>query len=317
MTESPQPRMKYCNVPNCSEAIEYLPFRCKYCGKTYCKIHRLPENHNCSFEMKATSENSHPTTGKAEIPINSTKSTIYNDYPAEVYPARRTNRSQPKSRSLWNEGSSTPLIYPSNKLTVTYTLIGLNVVFFIITLAGLGPYFLFNISTLLLPPVYFLPIVTSLFIPDNIISAIFTILILYSLGKMLENKFGPKFLLLLYFTTGLFTIMAMFLLELLLGSEFESANNGIFMGFIAFVCLMVGLEREMSFLLFFIPVRLKAKYLLYFLIGFNVLFGVIGIFSNTDSIANFGSLAGMLGAWVIFKRYRQYFFTPPFAQAFY
>ncbi len=26
---------------------EYLPYRCKYCGGTFCAEHRLPENHNC------------------------------------------------------------------------------------------------------------------------------------------------------------------------------------------------------------------------------------------------------------------------------
>lgn len=26
---------------------EYLPYKCKYCGGTFCAEHRLPENHNC------------------------------------------------------------------------------------------------------------------------------------------------------------------------------------------------------------------------------------------------------------------------------
>ena len=38
----------------CNEEVGYLPFKCKYCGGTFCKDHRLPENHDCSFEIKHT-----------------------------------------------------------------------------------------------------------------------------------------------------------------------------------------------------------------------------------------------------------------------
>ncbi len=42
--------MTYCEF--CGEQIGYLPFNCKYCGGTFCKKHRLPENHECTFELK-------------------------------------------------------------------------------------------------------------------------------------------------------------------------------------------------------------------------------------------------------------------------
>lgn len=31
----------------CDKELEFLPFGCKYCGKQFCKDHRLPEAHNC------------------------------------------------------------------------------------------------------------------------------------------------------------------------------------------------------------------------------------------------------------------------------
>jgi len=37
---------------HCGEEIGYLPFNCNYCGGTFCKRDRLPENHNCTFELK-------------------------------------------------------------------------------------------------------------------------------------------------------------------------------------------------------------------------------------------------------------------------
>ena len=42
--------MTYCEF--CGDQIAYLPFTCKYCGGTFCKKHRLPENHECTFELK-------------------------------------------------------------------------------------------------------------------------------------------------------------------------------------------------------------------------------------------------------------------------
>ena len=42
--------MTFCE--HCGEPINYLPFKCKYCGGVYCKKHRLPENHQCTFELK-------------------------------------------------------------------------------------------------------------------------------------------------------------------------------------------------------------------------------------------------------------------------
>ncbi len=38
--------MALCDYPGC-ERKEALPFRCKYCGKSFCTKHRLPENHAC------------------------------------------------------------------------------------------------------------------------------------------------------------------------------------------------------------------------------------------------------------------------------
>ena len=35
----------------CDNPITSLGFNCKYCGKTFCISHRLPENHDCMFDL--------------------------------------------------------------------------------------------------------------------------------------------------------------------------------------------------------------------------------------------------------------------------
>jgi len=44
--------MPFCE--HCGNEIGYLPFKCRYCGGTMCNKHRLPENHECTFELKHT-----------------------------------------------------------------------------------------------------------------------------------------------------------------------------------------------------------------------------------------------------------------------
>jgi len=36
----------------CESKIRDIPFRCKFCGMTFCKKHRLPENHICPFDLR-------------------------------------------------------------------------------------------------------------------------------------------------------------------------------------------------------------------------------------------------------------------------
>lgn len=35
----------------CNTKTKSLPYRCKFCGMIFCKNHRLPENHDCPFDL--------------------------------------------------------------------------------------------------------------------------------------------------------------------------------------------------------------------------------------------------------------------------
>lgn len=41
----------YCNFEHCNRKIKLTDFPCK-CDKIFCKIHRLPETHNCVYNYK-------------------------------------------------------------------------------------------------------------------------------------------------------------------------------------------------------------------------------------------------------------------------
>ncbi|TFG18608.1 MAG: hypothetical protein EU530_08820 [Promethearchaeota archaeon] len=36
-------RCSYCN-----KVLTFLPHTCQYCGTKFCRMHRLPENHDCN-----------------------------------------------------------------------------------------------------------------------------------------------------------------------------------------------------------------------------------------------------------------------------
>lgn len=39
------------NCYYCNKKIRNLPYRCKFCGMIFCRNHRLPENHDCPFDL--------------------------------------------------------------------------------------------------------------------------------------------------------------------------------------------------------------------------------------------------------------------------
>ena len=42
-------------MPNCyfcKDKVDDLPYRCTFCGMVFCGNHRLPENHECPFDLK-------------------------------------------------------------------------------------------------------------------------------------------------------------------------------------------------------------------------------------------------------------------------
>jgi membrane associated rhomboid family serine protease len=328
-----------CNVPGCDEVLTYLPFKCRYCGKIYCKRHRLPENHDCSFEFDQS--NASPAqTQTTKIPPGVETPNFTSDPPTT--PDRPTNFEQNPFQRRFPSGrpppqrittmrrainrDQTPFIYPSNTLNATYALIVLNIAFFLIytILSSLGypPFLLLvNIVTYQPPFFYFHTLLTAFFVPDNLISVIFSALIIWSMGRNFERRFGPKFVVALYMITGLFTLVGGLILQILviIGSGPNvlafygmSLNNGIFIGLIAFFCFIAGLETQMTFLFFIVPVRLKAKHILIFLFSINIIFGVISLVWGGDFITSFASLMGIFGAYYLYRRLRSRLFTPSF-----
>ncbi|MBN1329374.1 MAG: hypothetical protein JXA54_07865 [Candidatus Heimdallarchaeota archaeon] len=70
--------MTECDYEGCPN-FEALPFVCKYCGKSFCRFHRLPENHDCEkvhLSKSPLKETSRSTYKTKNIPPDSTSMQI-------------------------------------------------------------------------------------------------------------------------------------------------------------------------------------------------------------------------------------------------
>jgi len=45
--------LTYCAYDDCSRKLKLTDFACK-CKKIFCKLHKLPEEHNCEYDYKET-----------------------------------------------------------------------------------------------------------------------------------------------------------------------------------------------------------------------------------------------------------------------
>ncbi len=318
--------MVKCDFPGCDEKIEYLPFKCKYCAGVFCKTHRLPENHECTFEMRSPIQKSYSDTS-VPTPVPKNNNNLYGssipeeedegrlEEEMEQFIKRQERLEKERARSQTrggrgfqpNRGSRlSSLISHSNSTKTTYWLMGLNVVFFI---------FLYIYPQYILLNVYnfsrnyqIQTLLTAMFVPGSIISLIFSLLILYWTGKMVEYQYGSRFLLLLYVFCGILGGVAGLLIQFIsqyipyfsvLYFRLFASQSAVTTGLIAFMCYNIGLEREMRFYLFFIPVRLKAKHIILIMIIMSLLWGLLG-----PDVGQLASLFGIPAAKLLFDNVR-------------
>lgn len=45
-------KKKICSMEGCQKKLNLISFSCK-CSKKFCSIHRMPEDHSCSFDYKS------------------------------------------------------------------------------------------------------------------------------------------------------------------------------------------------------------------------------------------------------------------------
>jgi membrane associated rhomboid family serine protease len=140
-------------------------------------------------------------------------------------------------------------------------------------------------------------ILTYSFIHTGILDILFAMLSLWFIGSYLESTLGPRWTAELYFISVIgaaFTAIAMaytHLLHLTPSLTISGASGGIFGIFVAFAVLF----GDMEMLLFPLPIRIRAKYLVAIYILLSLAFMMRG---SVESIAGLG---GALFGWLYAK----------------
>jgi hypothetical protein len=307
-------RLTYCEF--CGDQIGYLPFTCKYCGGTYCKKHRLPENHECTFELKHVPVV--PTTQKnskrryQDSRIKKSPSRVYlDDEPKAIkkYLKRQDKQRDDTFRSYQRSYGK------SSQYQGTKTLFLLIIIFSIVALffnySDVPEYFYLSLHGLVYKFTYH-TLLTSLFISSGDALSLFflfiMLFILYFMARNIETSLGIKFLIKLYILSCLFTALFYVLLRFSLISIYPLtiflptglAWGGI-LGLLSY-SLFPMMNRKITAFMYFLPIRMTGRSFLLMIIILR-LFPVVFFAWGAPYYVIFylPELGGVLGAYIIYK----------------
>ncbi len=197
-------------------AYELLPFKCKYCGGTFCAAHRLPENHQC--------------------------------------PGLRMLKQRPYGEAKAGGKRRTLVKMPAFKLPYSgyyaYIIIGITIVIFILQWL-LGPWFT-DLFALSMGTLFSRPwgLVTSMFLHGGLTHLFFNMLALFFFGPLLERRIGTKSFLAVYFGSGI--LAGLVQVTVFPASAVLGASGAIFGVLGALTVLM----PDLVIFLYFVPLKM-------------------------------------------------------------
>jgi len=307
----------YCEF--CGNQISYLPFNCKYCGGTYCKKHRLPENHECTFELKHVSITSATPRESRRRPQDAVKKKASSkDYlekgPKEL---RKYLKRQDKQRERTLRASQRPYGRKS-QYQGTKILFILIIIFSITALVfyynGISQYIYLSLNGLIYKFTFtFHTIFTGLFISSRDIIGLFLLFImlyiLYFMARNIETQYGTKFFIKLYVIGCLFSALFYFLLRISIVSLYPLDSFAVPVGLawggilslISFSIFPI-MNREITSLMFFLPIRMKGRFFLIMIVLFRLIPGLLYALSDPVYLIFYlPDLGGILGAYIVYR----------------
>jgi uncharacterized protein len=197
---------------------ELLPFKCRYCGGTFCSVHRLPENHSC--------------------------------------PGLKMLKQRPAGEAQRKPGAQSrpgKLKLPRIKLPYSgyyaYAVLALTVLVFLVqSIAGSGFTDLFVLSrgTLLSRP---WGLVTCIFLHANIMHLFLNMLMLFFFGPLLEKRLGSGKFLAIYLGCGILAGLVQVLV-------FPGAVIWASVALMGVMGTLTMLMPDLKVILYFVPLKL-------------------------------------------------------------
>jgi len=136
---------------------------------------------------------------------------------------------------------------------------------------------------------------TYMFLHENIWHILFNMLILWMFGTDVEHTLGTRTFVKFYFFSG----FGAGLVHIILFPNPVTGASGAIYGILVAYAILFS-ERIITLLLFFfIPIQMKAKYLVFVVFGSSLL--LFGLFGSDSRIAHFAHLGGALFGFLYFQ----------------
>lgn len=307
--------MTYCEF--CGGQISYLPFTCKYCGGTFCKKHRLPENHECTFELKhvpVVSTAMKESKGRYEdTEIRNSQSRVYLDKEPKHLRKYLKRQEKQRERTLrsYQKSYEKHSLYQGTKslfiMIIIFSIVGL-----VFTYNYIPEYFYLSLYGLVNKFTYY-TFFTSLFISSGDVISLFflfiMLFILYFMARNIELSLGTKFLIKLYIICCLFTALFYVLLRLSLIAIYPInsfilytglAWGGI-LGLLSYSLFPI-MNKKITAFMYFLPVRMNGRSFLLIIIILRLFPVLLFVWYDPAYIVFYlPELGGILGAYIIYK----------------
>jgi len=310
--------LTYCEF--CGDQIGYLPFNCKYCGGTYCKKHRLPENHECTFELKHVPvEPATPRSSKKryqDVDLKKLDSQDYLDQEPKAFKKFLKRQERERKKTLKTYENSQKLYSKPTQFSGTKTLFLIIIIFSIVgiffSLNEVPQYMYLSLHSLIFDFTYH-TFITSLFTSEVDFFGFFFLIImlmfLYFMARTIEARKGSKFLIKLYIISTLFSALFYILLRLslhfIIPIELYAVPVGFawggILGLLSYSLFPI-MNQQITSMMYFLPIRLKGRTFLYIIILFRLLPGILFAFSNPLYLLFYlPDLGGILGAYIVYR----------------
>ena len=238
---------------------EMLPYKCKYCGWTFCSEHRLPENHNC------------PGLEKLRTQVRETGRIMYQ-------PEQETTNKHTIGLPGLGHRERSPYAVPISRNYSLYIIMACVAAFFLQNLIpAFTGLFLFVPQLAAVRP---WTVFTYMFLHGSGGHLFFNMLVLFFFGPTLERKIGSHKFLIVYFGAGLFSALGHMIFS---GSPVVGASGAIYG---IFACLAL-LEPDIRVYVYFFPMKITQALVLFALID-------ILMMGSNDMIAHAAHLFGLI-----------------------
>lgn len=263
---------------------EPMPYKCRYCGKTYCADHRLPEQHGCAgFDENAQqgSSGTHGNTHSQNVDAEKLIKDIL----------KNTAKHAAKSAAVGMLDRIKRSMYSSPSMAIIYVCVVSFFLQFIMRGYGYVEFFWLSPQLLLTKP---WTLITHIFVHANLTHLFINMLVLFFFGRELERRVGNRVFWNVFFTSGIVAAIG----YTLTGTGPMIGASGAIFG--VFACMAV-LAPEMRVYVYFIPMRIKHVLVLFAIIDF-LWIGAPDMIAHTAHLS--GLFVGLLMGMRIKKAYQ-------------